>query len=250
MGVKIIIMPEISITTTQNVNINFTVAGPGQRLGAYLADLAIKVGYYLIAYNTVIAPMGIGVLGLDDWSMIAIMIMIMSPVIFYSLLFEYFMDGQTPGKKLLKIKVAKIDGYQASFMDYLTRWVLRLVDISGTMYLVGFISILVSRVHQRVGDMAAGTAVISLKNDISISHTILTNLAVDYQPVYPQVVRFSDNDMRIIKETFQMVNQNPNTEVLGKLVKKIEEVSGIKCESKPAAFITTIIKDYNYYTGQ
>lgn len=243
-------MPEISITTTQNVNINFNVASPGLRMGAYLVDLAIKAGYYLLVSNMILAPMNIGMTTLDDWSIIAIFIVVMLPVFFYSLVLEYLMDGQTPGKKLLKIRVAKIDGYQASFMDYLTRWVLRLVDFSGSMYLAGMISILVSRIHQRLGDVAAGTAVISLKNDVNISHTILTNLAVDYQPVYPQVIRFSDNDMRIIKETFLMAEHEANSEVMKKLVKKIEEVSGIKCETRHSAFITTIIKDYNYYTGQ
>ena len=118
------------------------------------------------------------------------------------------MEGQTLGKRLFSIKVVKIDGYQASFIDYLTRWVFRLVDITGSLCLVGTISMIASKIHQRLGDMAAGTAVISLKNDINISHTILENISKDYQPVYAQVVRFSDNDMRIIKETYLSARKN------------------------------------------
>jgi len=243
-------MPEISITTTQNVNINFNVANLGVRILANIVDGGIKLAYIIFMQNTIIDALGLNAGVFDNWSVTAIYIVFMSPVIFYSLAFETFMEGQSPGKKLLKIKVAKIDGYQASFMDYLTRWVLRIVDGSATMYLAGLISMSVSKFHQRLGDMAAGTAVISLKNDINIGHTILTELAGDYQPVYPQVVKFSDNDMRIIKETYISARDSADSAVMAKLVRKIEEVGGIKCQTSPSQFVGTIIRDYNYYTGQ
>lgn len=77
-----------------------------------------------------------------------------------------------------------------------------------------------SKIHQRLGDIAAGTAVISMKNDVNISHTILENIAEDYQPTYSQVVRFSDNDMRIIKETYLLARKNNNIQTMQKLIKK------------------------------
>ncbi|WP_431244613.1 hypothetical protein ACQ9BO_10230 [Flavobacterium sp. P21] len=58
---------------------------------------------------------------------------------------------------------------------------------------------------QRFGDMATGTAVITLKNKIDISHTILEEIGTAYVPTYPLVIKLSDNDMRIIKETFKKV---------------------------------------------
>src|SRR5690606_34099611 len=105
------------------------------------------------------------------------------------------MEGQTPGKKLMKIKVVKIDGYQASFADYMIRWVFRIVDVSFAG-VVGLISMIVSKNNQRLGDIASGTAVISLKNNINISHTILENIHENYVPSFPQVIALSDNDMR------------------------------------------------------
>ena len=65
----------------------------------------------------------------DDWSRIAIIISFYLPVVFYSLLFETFLDGQTIGKRIMKIKVVKIDGYQAKVSDYLTRWFFRIIDL-------------------------------------------------------------------------------------------------------------------------
>jgi uncharacterized RDD family membrane protein YckC len=56
----------------------------------------------------------------------------------------------------------KIDGYQASFGDYMIRWVFRIIDVSFAG-VVGLISMIVSKNNQRLGDIASGTAVISLK---------------------------------------------------------------------------------------
>ena len=53
-----------------------------------------------------------------------------------------------------------------------------------------------------MGDMAAGTAVITLKNNITIDHTILEEIGDAYVPIYPLVIKLSDNDMRIIKGNF------------------------------------------------
>jgi uncharacterized RDD family membrane protein YckC len=243
-------MPEISINTTQNVNINFNVANIGLRLGAYTIDLAMKVCYIIFINWAVISRLGLGDFNLDNWSVMSVYIIFYLPVTFYSLVQESLMEGQTLGKRLFSIKVVKIDGYQASFIDYLTRWVFRLVDITGSLCAVGTISMIASKIHQRLGDMAAGTAVISLKNDINISHTILENISQDYQPVYAQVVRFSDNDMRIIKETYLSARKNNDYQTMRKLIEKIEQVSGIKQEGHDAKFISTVIRDYNYFTGQ
>jgi uncharacterized RDD family membrane protein YckC len=64
--------------------------------------------------------------------------------------------------------VVKIDGYQAGFGDYLMRWFFRIIDFSSFYGLVGLIAVVSSKKAQRLGDMAAGTAVITLKNKINI----------------------------------------------------------------------------------
>ena len=91
---------------------------------------------------------------------------------------------------------------------------------------------------------------ISLKNNVNINHTILENIGSGYQPTYPNVIRLSDNDARIIKETFQRARRTRDYKTLVKLRNKIIEVVGIKEveQSNDAEFIDIILKDYNYYT--
>ncbi len=138
----------------------------------------------------------------DMWSRMALLILFFFPVMIYSVTLESIFEGQTIGKKLIKIKVVKIDGYQAGFGDYLIRWLFRIVEKNLMGGLIGLVAMLVSSKTQRMGDMAAGTAIITLKNNITIDHTILEEIGDAYQPVYPLVIKLSDNDMRIIKDTF------------------------------------------------
>ena len=163
------------------------------------------------------------------------------------------MEGQTFGKKLMKIKVVKIDGFQASFGDYLMRWFFRLIDVFSNSGIIALVSMIVSKNNQRLGDIASGTAVISLKSQVNISHTILENLKEDYKPVFPQVIALSDNDIRIIKENYQKALKIDDRQVISKLSNKIKEILKLEPDSvkfTERQFINVIIKDYNFYTGK
>lgn len=244
-------MSELSINTTQNVRINFIAASPGERIGSYFIDLGIKVAYVTVISLIFFYWLNFDKLfqTLDNWSKFSIFLILYFPFFIYSLTLESIFEGQTIGKKLVKIKVVKIDGYQAGFGDYLMRWFFRLVDITILYGIVAVVSIVSSKKAQRLGDMVAGTAVITLKNKINISHTILEEIGDSYVPTYPLVIKLSDNDMRIIKETFQNAQARNDQEVIHKLVEKIESVTGIKNQSdNENDFLRVILKDYNFYT--
>ncbi|WP_292009001.1 RDD family protein [Chryseobacterium sp.] len=248
-------MSQIAINTSQNVNINFTTASVGERMLAFIIDLLIKAAYVFIIFYMFFGILDLGYLlnGLDQWSQMAIYIAITFPIHIYSLVLESLMEGQTPGKKIMKIRVVKIDGYQASFGDYMIRWIFRLIDILMMGGLIGLITMIVSKNNQRLGDIASGTAVISLKNSINISHTILENIHEDYIPLFPQVIALSDNDMRIIKDNYTKALRIDDRQIITKLSDKIKNI--LKLEIDPTKmterqFIGVIIKDYNYYTGK
>ena len=97
-------MSELSITTTQNVNINFTAASVADRMLAYLVDLLIKSAYFVVVWGIVFYSLVFNqrMAGLDTWSYYAVVVIFYSPVLFYSLLFESLLEGQTLGKRLLK----------------------------------------------------------------------------------------------------------------------------------------------------
>jgi uncharacterized RDD family membrane protein YckC len=248
-------MNQIAINTSQNVNVNFTLAGVGERILAFFIDLLIKGSYVLIIF------WGLGSIldfsgftqGMDDWSVGALIFIITLPINVYTLALESMMEGQTFGKKLMKIKVVKIDGYQANFGDYLMRWIFRLIDIYTNSGIIAVVSMIISKNHQRLGDIATGTAVISLKNNVNISHTILEQLKEDYIPTFPQVILLSDNDVRIIKENFQKALKTDDKQIINKLTQRIVEILKLEPDSiqlTQRQFINIVIKDYNFYTGK
>ncbi len=267
-------MKTFQINTTQNVNIKFTLASFGHRLFAFFLDNIIKFAYiYFIIHFFNFRLINNAVEG-DYWSIKALDILIFMPITFYSLYSEILFNGQTLGKKIVKIKVINIEGFKPSIIDYLIRWFLRVVDFNffslifiyfaslgtsnyyGLILLififgksVGAIFILATKNNQRLGDLSANTVVIYLKDTVKFSHTILENIADGYKPTYSNVIKLSDNDARIIKETFRTASKSKDYKTLIKLRKKIEEVTGIKSkEMSDMGFIDTVLKDYNYYT--
>jgi uncharacterized RDD family membrane protein YckC len=246
-------MAEIQITTTQNVNLDFKSAELNHRMLAWFIDFLIKG-----AYISILAYILFGILdllksfqGLDTWSMMAVVIVLGMPVIFYTLVMEAFFNGQTVGKKVMKLKVLKIDGYQTGFIDFFIRWVMRIVDLNMFSGIIALIFIGSSKKGQRLGGMASGTAVVSLRNKVNISHTILDEtISTNYQPTYPSVVRLSDNDVRIIKENFIRAKAKKDHGLLLKLREKIVAVMNKEPlpEQTTEQFLDTVIKDYNYYT--
>ena len=248
-------MSQIDINTSQNVNITFTLASVGERIVAFFLDMLIKAAYVMMLFFVLSKLFNFNSIfeNLDPWSIGAIISIITLPINLYTLILESLMEGQTFGKKIMNIKVVKIDGYQASFGDYLIRWIFRLVDIFISSGLVGVISIIISKDNQRLGGIASGTAVICLKNNVNISHTILENLTEDYVPSFPQVIGLSDNDIRIIKENYQKAIRIDDRDIITKLTSKIKDILKLDYDDTKFTqrqFISTIIKDYNFYTGK
>ena len=98
-------------------------------------------------------------------------------------------------------------------------------------------------------DIIANTVVIYLKDEVKFSETILENISETYVPTYPNVIKLSDNDARIIKNTFQSASKFNDYKTLIKLRSKILEVTEIKSVHKTdKEFIDAVLKDYNFYT--
>lgn len=253
-------MEYIKINSSQNVTIEFRLANAFERIVAFVIDILLIFLYIYILFSFII-PVFWGT-NIDNFfrkinhsehfmalAMILFFIVFMLPIFFYSFLFEFFMNGQTPGKIVMKIKATKIDGFQMSFLDYFIRWMFRLVDIYSFYGFVAIISILVTKKSQRIGEIASGSATVSLKRDTKFNETIFTELNLNYKPTFSQVILLTDNDMRIIKENFTIAVKNRDAIVLNKLSLKIKEVLEIANPfTTNEEFISVIIKDYNYYT--
>ena len=235
-------MEQFQIETAQNITINQNTSHLGERMLAYIIDTFIIVVYTILIF-VFLASLDVDIE--DQWAFYLILSL---PAFFYYLLFETLMNGRTIGKGAMNLRVVKLDGSKPNFGNYFVRWGLRIIDVSLTSGGVAVLTILIRGKGQRLGDIAAGTTVISEKKQVSLSDTLLRELPDDYQPTFPQVTVFKDKEIQTIKELYDKAKRNANHNIIVSLDKRIKEVLGVQTSLNPIDFVDVIIKDYNYYT--
>ena len=139
------------------INLEAQVVGPIPRFFAYLIDIAIR-GVLMFIFSLVSLPFGIIGLGGGLYLIVLFLIEWLYPV-----LFEVLWRGQTPGKRALGISVINDDLTPVTFGPSLVRNLLRTVDFLPLFYFAGIVTMLSNRRFQRLGDIAAGTLVISVR---------------------------------------------------------------------------------------
>jgi uncharacterized RDD family membrane protein YckC len=233
-------MPTINVRTTQNVLINYQVAGVWDRILAFFIDGLIFVAYLILAFFLLAASNL-----LTDW----LWILIYLPVFFYNLAFEILMNGQTPGKRATDLKVVRLDGNSPTIANYILRFVLWPVDVL-FMGSVAITFILLTPFGQRLGDLAGGTTVVKMKVQVPLtSSQILKGMTDEYIPQFPQIVNLSDNDINIIKEALKVNVELGNEKPILILTEKIKTMLGIQSDLPPVKFLYTILKDYQHFTS-
>ncbi|QED37302.1 RDD family protein [Antarcticibacterium arcticum] len=235
-------MDNFQIETAQNIGIHQNVAGIGDRILAFLIDGLILVGY------AILASFAIAGLGLDGGQQWVYYLIIGLPVFMYYLVWETFNNGRTPGKAALNIRVVRLDGSRPAFSQYIIRWLLRLIDISLSSGGVALVTILLNGKGQRLGDMAAGTAVISERNKMQLSQTLHMDIPENYVPTYSQVTILKDRDIQKIKKIYYNARRNGYHNVIVTLADKVAVLLEVKPVERPLDFIDRVLKDYNYYT--
>ncbi len=139
------------------INLDAQVVGPIPRFFAFAIDLCIR-GVIIFVLSLMSIPFGTFGVGGGFF-----LILLFAIEWLYPVLFEVFWRGQTPGKKALGISVINDDLTPVSLGTSLVRNLLRTVDFLPLFYLAGLVTMLSNRHFQRLGDLAAGTLVISVR---------------------------------------------------------------------------------------
>lgn len=225
--------------TNQNIEIKLELAGLGDRIIAFIIDSVIIFCYGIFA--TLVFSLFVSTSG----SFYYILIILFLPILFYSLLFEIFTDGQSPGKKVREIKVVKLDGGSPTVFNYLLRWVLRPIDffIYGG---VAIMCIIVTKNGQRLGDLAAGTTVIKQRASLNISDIATIKKSLDHTVTYPQVKRLNDKQAELIRRALHMRRDGMNGTATDEIASKTKNFLQIETDTPNVKFLYTVLKDYEY----
>jgi len=235
-------MQIIRVRTTQNVFIDYPVGSVGDRILAYLLDRLILIIYSVAALAVFVK--------LDNEPSYLWLIVFGVPWLFYSVLFEIFMNGQTPGKKVLKIKVVRLDGTPATIGDYILRWIFAFVYIFILSGAVAVVMVAMGGKGQRLGDVVAGTAVVKLSEHEHVSsQKVFVEAEENYTPVLSQVVNLSDHDIALIQRALEANRDQGNIQPVMVITDKIKSLLKIESDMPPVKFLYTIIKDYQTITA-
>jgi len=238
-------MANLVINTPQNVNLQFKLVSVGERILGFLIDLFV-MSLYLYVIEQITGVMG--EIFDDDWTIFGLQQFLLLPVMFYSLYMHILFEGRTIGKFVMRTKVVKLDGTPVHWSDYITLWMLRILDIWMFLGSIGLLTTLFSAKNQRLGDMAAGTAVISVKKKFQISHTILEEVKDNYKPTFLNVTELSDKDVRLIKETYLIALKSNDYKTLNLLRKKVCDLLNIESKLYDKQLLDILLKDYNHFT--
>jgi uncharacterized RDD family membrane protein YckC len=231
-------MDTIKIRTTQNVEVEYAIASIGDRILAYLVDGAIYLGWIIVF---ALVNVYVGLSGV--WFILALL-----PIMFYHLLCEIFLNGQSLGKRALDLKVVKLSGHAPSVGDYLLRWVFRLLDITLFSGFVAIITIAINNKGQRLGDIAAGTSVIKT-TPVRRRNSFQVKLEDNYQIVFPEVAVLSDKDMALLRKLLFKAIQYKNEVLLSRIAERTKEVMEVRPKMNDRDFLKTVIKDYHHLTA-
>lgn len=244
-------MKTILIHTTQHVDIEYRLASVVERVAAFLIDLfAFLSGYVFgfLLFEWLVAP------DLSDIpATVYVFFVPMGLYVLYHFLSESFWSGQTLGKRLLRLRVLRVDGEDPVTADHLIRAIFQLPDNLFSLGVASVVLISGTDKSQRLGDMIAHTTVIKTNGHLPYTLADILSIASDesYTVRYPEARRYTDEDLLVVKECLQRLARYPNraqANAVTDLARRLQDQMGIETDQAPREFLERVLRDYVYLT--
>jgi uncharacterized RDD family membrane protein YckC len=267
-------MAVIKVPTNFNIDVEFEVPEFYRRMLALLIDVVIEYFYLRIAgevYNTIAQNSGWDI---DSrYNMQAVGLLLLLPVLLYHPIMEITMNGQSIGKKILRIRVVNEIGGRPGISQFLIRWLLRVSDLwiavlliilattpdlfrdAETTFIVlaalGFlitdiVMVVSSKKGQRIGDVLAKTILIRINPKGNIEDTVFIDVADSYVPSFPQIMQLNDRDINAIKSILETSRKKGDYNMAEAAAVKIKSHLKIETSMSSFDFLDVLLKDYNY----
>ena len=194
---------KLTIETPEQIPLEFPLAGIGSRFLAIALDMLIQVlGWLLLIFvaELVLPPMARLIPRAWTWGAAVMLLIAFVLYAGYYALFEIFLNGQTPGKRLVRIRVIGDSGRPITVYEALIRNLLRVVDQFPGLYVVGIISVFVTARNQRLGDVVAGTVVVHEKAMQEVQPDFAAGTVASTASPGPQI---SSDELELIERFLQ-----------------------------------------------
>jgi uncharacterized RDD family membrane protein YckC len=237
-------METVEINTAFNVGLNFEYAIFHKRALAYGIDLATLVIY--LFFMKFFLYTGLNLNNENNQGLDILLISI--PMLLYSLLCEVLMNGQTIGKKILKIRVISLEGGEPTLGQFILRWITKFFEWPFLFAYIAFsYDDVVSYIFITCFCAIPVVVLVQTKTELSLNDTIFINVANEnYKPTFPEVMKLSDNDINTINTILGQTKKSMNYELCQRVEYKVKDVLQIKTNLYGVAFLKKLMDDYNY----
>jgi len=240
----------LNIDTPENVAFGYNIAGIGSRFLAALTDTFFIFIIELLVLLPVLFFLGSQTVAENLTTWVMALLSLLAFVFFwgYYIFFELIWNGQSPGKRIIGLRVVRRDGTPVTFSEVLIRNLLRIIDLLPTGYGIGLIVMFIDSQSRRLGDMAAGTLVVHDRGPLSLealapveSPVTVSNLSNESMPL--ALERLRRQDLQLIEDYWQRRAGLANRELLaGQILKKLYEQNGLRFENSSDTADETLVR--------
>ena len=251
----------VTLQTPESVELEFTLAGIGNRAYALLIDyiaLGLTLLVFWIAWGFISIQL-VDVLdqligsnsGLGLWLLAIALLLNFFIYMGYFVFFEVLWQGQTPGKRYTKIRVIRDDGRRVGIQQAVLRSLLRPID---DILFIGAFLIILGRNEKRLGDWAGGTIVIQEEYMVAATNFPVSEPAQQLAIQLPQMANLSQllpDDFATIREYLQRrgaMTPKAKAELSLQLARQVREI--IALENLPAALTPDVFLEAVYLAYQ
>jgi uncharacterized RDD family membrane protein YckC len=266
---------EYTIDTPENVTFGYEIAGIGSRFIAALVD-STAIGLSLVVLNIILFVLlwlagdvgnsgGAGLMDEEGMGWVGGIILAIYALLNFSvfwgyyILYEYLWTGQTPGKRLARVRVVRSDGSPIGLSEAVIRNLVRIVDFMPTGYAVGLVAMFFNRQDRRLGDIAANTLVVKERSDIRVENLLLRPQTLEplgesartdgLLMVYSHIRRLSAADYDLIQDALERDRQQRVDEAIlhrlaAAIAAKLDMPSPAHADTRQ--FLREVVEVYQY----
>ncbi len=268
-------MAVIKVPTNFNIDLEFEIPEFYRRMFALLFDMIIELFYFIIARNIYDSISDNSNYFDDDkqYDLAAIWLVFLLPLFTYHVVQEITMNGQSIGKKIMRLRVVDENGGRPSISQFLIRWLLRLGDVwiitiilllalnpfffqdTESLFLIlavltflitDIVLVVSSKKGQRLGDILARTILIRINSTVDIEDTVFQEVSDNYIPSFPEIMKLNDKDINAIKNILDTARKKGDYKMAVTASEKIKAHLKIDSVLSPFDFLDIALKDYNY----
>jgi uncharacterized RDD family membrane protein YckC len=235
------------VETPENIRFGYDVADIGSRFLAIFMDSLIQGALYVIFFFTLVVLanqlMRIELPRPVNEALAVLVVVALFLIQFgYFLFFEIILNGQTPGKRVFGLRVIKDNGYPLSPLDSIVRNLLRIIDFFPFAYGVGLVTMFLNARAKRLGDFAAGTIVVKMRQ-VRLQDLQPMNVSAAAPTLMPPgILQLHETDIALVESFLQRQTSLVNRDALAlqlaqRLAAKMELSAAATPQSSAEAYL-------------